>query len=86
MRTTSRTLFRCTCTIVKLDPIQKNFRTFRYDDGELEGTEWNNIGRYSAYDLSPYDETLLIDSDYLYNQIHLQTTLVVITTLCVIIT
>jgi len=52
-------------TVVKLEPKQKNFRTFRYPDGELEGTEWNNIGRYSAYDLSPYDETLLIDSDYI---------------------
>ena len=34
-------------TIVKLDPIQKNTRMFRYDDG-VEATEWNNIGRYSA--------------------------------------
>jgi len=50
-------------TVVKIDPVQKNSRTFRYDDG-LETIEWNNIGRYSAYELSPYDETLLIDTDY----------------------
>lgn len=52
-------------SIIKIEPTQRNFRTFRYPDGELEGTEWNNIGRYSAYDLSPYDETILIDSDYI---------------------
>jgi hypothetical protein len=29
------------------------------------GTQWKNGGRYRAYALSPYDETILIDSDYL---------------------
>lgn len=29
------------------------------------GTAWRNGDRYRAYELSPYDETLLIDSDYL---------------------
>lgn len=28
-------------------------------------TEWRNADRYNAYQLSPYDETLLLDSDYL---------------------
>jgi hypothetical protein len=28
---------------------------------------WINKGRYQAYDLSPYEETLLIDTDYLIN-------------------
>ncbi len=28
---------------------------------------WINKGRYQAYDLSPYDETLLIDVDYVIN-------------------
>lgn len=31
------------------------------------GEEWINKGRYQAYDLSPYDETLLLDVDYLVN-------------------
>jgi hypothetical protein len=40
--------------------------------GEYEGgTEWRNGNRFSAYDLSPYDETLLIDSDYLMLDISL---------------
>lgn len=30
-------------------------------------TLWLNKGRYKAYDLSPYDETLLIDVDYVVN-------------------
>lgn len=28
---------------------------------------WINKGRFQAYDLSPYDETLLLDTDYLIN-------------------
>ena len=30
-------------------------------------TTWINKGRYRAFELSPYDETLLIDTDYLVN-------------------
>lgn len=28
---------------------------------------WYNKGRYRAYDLSPYDETIILDTDYLIN-------------------
>jgi hypothetical protein len=28
---------------------------------------WINKGRYRAYDLSPYDETILLDTDYMIN-------------------
>lgn len=28
---------------------------------------WNNKGRYRAYELTPYDETLILDTDYLVN-------------------
>jgi hypothetical protein len=38
----------------------KNFR-----QGYAGGTVWYNSNRYLAYELSPYDETLLLDSDYL---------------------
>lgn len=27
--------------------------------------EWKNFGRYTAYELSPYQETILLDTDYL---------------------
>lgn len=30
-----------------------------------ESVEWRNFGRYLAYELSPYEITILIDSDYL---------------------
>jgi len=53
------------CTIQYIEPEQNNFRTFRYPENTLEKTEWNNIGRFSALDLSPYDETILLDSDYI---------------------
>jgi hypothetical protein len=29
--------------------------------------QWINKGRYMAYELSPYDETILIDADYIIN-------------------
>jgi hypothetical protein len=41
-------------------PSLSNYRT-----GHAGGTEWKNGGRYRAYELSPYDETILLDSDYL---------------------
>jgi hypothetical protein len=33
--------------------------------GYAGGTPWYNMGRYRGYTLSPYDETILLDSDYL---------------------
>jgi hypothetical protein len=35
---------------------------------------WINKGRYQAYDLSPYDETLLLDTDYVVNSDRLLST------------
>lgn len=40
----------------------KNKR-FSVDTGAMES--WNNLNRYMAFELSPYDQTILIDSDYL---------------------
>ena len=37
----------------------------RYDVDTQEFVQWNNAGRYLAYEKSPYDETLVIDADYL---------------------
>lgn len=36
--------------------------TYRTEDSTIQ---WRNFGRYLAYDLSPYDETILLDTDYL---------------------
>ena len=46
--------------IIKADNSFKNSR-----QGYASGTAWRNGDRYMAYELSPYDETLLLDSDYL---------------------
>ena len=35
---------------------------------------WINKGRYQAYELSPYDETILLDTDYMINSDKLLTT------------
>lgn len=43
--------------------VENNLRNFRI--GYANGTAWRNGNRYQAYELSPYDETILIDSDYL---------------------
>ncbi len=38
-------------------------------DGSISSKklEWKNSTRYRAYDISPYDRTLIIDSDYILN-------------------
>ena len=38
-------------------------RRYSVDSGKFE--QWNNTGRSKAYELSPYDQTILLDSDYL---------------------
>lgn len=40
-------------------------RLFKYADGKKDLTEWHNTNRSNAYELSPYDQTLLVDADYL---------------------
>ena len=44
-------------------------------DGSLSSTtfEWKNFSRNRAYELSPYDKTLVLDSDYIINSKILKT-------------
>ena len=44
--------------VVKINPDKNNVRDWG---------QWINKGRYLAYDLSPYEETILIDADYVIN-------------------
>jgi len=46
----------------------------RFNDGSLYKTtlEWKNKSRTSVYHLSPYDKTLVIDSDYIINSDNLK--------------
>ena len=41
-----------------------NKRPF-YFDGKAKLINWHNLDRLTAYELSPFEETILIDSDYL---------------------
>lgn len=43
--------------------VENKFRNVRV--GYKHSESWRNGGRYRAYELSPYDSTILIDSDYL---------------------
>lgn len=44
--------------VIRIDPQGSTWR-----DGNVD-KRWRNFGRYLAYDLSPYDETILLDTDY----------------------
>ena len=51
-------------TLVTADtPASYHNQRYCIDHGNF--IPWNNLGRYQAYDLSPYAETLVIDADYL---------------------
>jgi len=45
-------------TVVTNDPDRTNGR---------DGNVWINKGRYQAFEFSPYDETILLDADYIVN-------------------
>lgn len=45
--------------IIRVDPQGETYRT------ESASIRWRNFGRHLAYELSPYDQTLLLDTDYL---------------------
>jgi hypothetical protein len=59
-RLITRTLNLPVTIITEMSTPQTNIR-----QGYAHGTQWFNGDRYRAYELSPYDETLLLDSDYL---------------------
>lgn len=48
------------------EPIVASKRNFDISKENLVD-EWYNANRFQAYDVSPYDETIVIDSDYIVN-------------------
>lgn len=44
-----------------------NTRSFKTETGNTKTINWKNIGRDQAFNLTPYDITLLIDADYIVN-------------------
>jgi hypothetical protein len=62
-------------------PNDQDYGYRKYNDGTYSkrNLEWKNTSRAKAYDLSPYEETLLLDTDYIiansllkdcFNQLH----------------
>jgi hypothetical protein len=49
--------------VITVEPDKSNIRDYQV---------WINKGRFQAYDLSPYEETLLLDADYMVNSDKLQ--------------
>ena len=47
--------------------IASNFKYYADGAGKSSRLKWMNASRYSAYELSPYDDTLVIDVDYIIN-------------------
>lgn len=45
--------------------LDNTYSNSRYDMDTKQFVQWRNAGRYHAYELSPYDETIVIDIDYL---------------------
>jgi hypothetical protein len=50
---------------VVVPPTQDQWHNFRKDVDTGEIIKWNNHSRYSAFESSPWDETIVIDADYL---------------------
>ena len=51
-------------TVISPSLVADNTRTF---PGQTGRYQWKNLGRTKAYELSPYDRTLVIDADFLIN-------------------
>lgn len=47
----------------------RRFRDGKYAEKKLE---WNNLGRSDCFDISPFDKTIVMDTDYLICNNHLQ--------------
>ena len=50
-------------------PFERDYFQRKFHDGSLSSKvlEWKNLSRGQVYDLTPYDKTLVIDSDYILN-------------------
>ena len=55
-----------------IDHTDNNYRHFDLVDGTRTRAKYHNLTRLRAYDLSPYDETLLLDTDLIFQDTSLQ--------------
>ena len=58
--------------IILMDHSNKHHRHFGMADGTTKRAKYHNTSRLDAYELSPYDETLLLDTDVLIQDTSLQ--------------
>lgn len=65
--------------IINFVPTNTDYHQRRFNDGALSSRilEWKNLERATAYELSPYDRTLVLDSDYIVNSTILKNALLV---------
>jgi len=49
------------------EQITHNSKYFGDGGGKSSHAEWKNTSRYTAYNLTPYDDTLVMDVDYIVN-------------------
>lgn len=54
-------------TIIEIEDTSKNIKKFFNGVDEHVTLPWKNGVRYTSYDISPYDETLVLDVDYIVN-------------------
>ena len=52
-------------TLITDKELSNEWSNLRYDIDSKKFIQWRNVGRHNAYELSPYEETLVIDVDYL---------------------
>lgn len=53
--------------VIETTPSEINYKKFHDGSMYSKQLEWKNVTRHQAYDLSPYDTTLVLDSDYILN-------------------
>ena len=57
--------------VIVVDSPEKQNREFISAEGVVQAT-WYNKSRYKVYEMSPYDKTLLLDSDYIVQSTYLR--------------
>lgn len=54
-------------TIIEIEDNEKQLKKFYDGQSEFKMFPWKNSNRFKCYELSPYDETLVLDIDYIVN-------------------
>jgi hypothetical protein len=55
--------------IIDITTESTNHKLFYDGSLDFKSLEWKNLSRFRAFDITPYDKTLVLDSDYILNSI-----------------